>query len=241
MLVAVCEQVTDREAEIREYFRTWRQNVGEDGVIVIGHPHPSWLGFQINPTNIFYQWNDFQDVFVRSMDAIFEASLFVMLVALSEGIDFMSDSSYGLEMTSPELFATMDLPYIQKFADWTHHHDGLFWYHNCGFTSRLIREGAFNTLGADIIETIAPPPEGDNDLAESRRYIDRRICTKGNLNLRLLRDGSPDEIGAQVRKMVKAVDGYPHVFSTADAVLPGTKPENFVAFVAAARDVLGRT
>jgi len=239
MLVSVCEQVAERSEEISNYFRTWRQNVGEEGVIVIGHPHPSWLGYQINPTNIFYQWNDFQKVYLRSMDALYEASIFVMSVAMSEGIDFMSDSSYGLEMTSPELFATMDLPYIRKFADWTHRHDGLFWYHNCGFTSRLIKEGVFNTLGADVIETIAPPPEGDNNLAESRSHIDRRICTKGNLSLRLLRDGSPDEIRQQVRTMVTAVDGYAHIFSTADAVLPGTKPENFITFVRATRDAVG--
>lgn len=236
MLVSVCEQVTDREDEIRGYFRTWRQKVGEDGVIVIGHPHPSWLGFQINPTDIFYQWNDWQDVFLRSMDAVYEASLFVMSIAMKEGIDFMSDSSYGLEMTSPELFAAMDLPYIRKFADWTHQRGGLFWYHNCGFTSSLIKDGVFNTLGADVIETIAPPPEGDNDLAVSRSHIDRRICTKGNLNLQLLRDGTPAEITEQVQAMVAAVRGHSHIFSTADAVLPGTKPENFVTFVKAARE-----
>jgi hypothetical protein len=235
MLVSVCEQVSDREAEIRDYFRNWRRRVGEDGVIVLGHPHPSWLGYQINPTNIFYQWNDWQDVFIRSMDAVYEASLFVMSIALKEGIDFMSDSSYGLEMTSPELFATMDFPYIHRFANWTHQRGGLFWYHNCGFTSQLIKDGVFNALGADVIETIAPPPEGDNDLAESRSRIDRSICTKGNLNLRLLRDGLPEQITDQVQKMVESVQGYTHIFSTADGVLQGTRPENFVTFVQAAR------
>jgi uroporphyrinogen-III decarboxylase len=235
MLVRVCDQVAGREQEISDYFRTWRRSVGEEGVIVLGHPHPSWLGSQINPSNIFYHWNDFRDVFVRSMEAVSRASLFVMSIALREGIDFMSDSSYGLEMTSPALFAAMDLPYIRRFAEWTHSQGGLFWYHNCGFTRQLIRDGTFNTLGADVIETIAPPPEGDNDLAESRRRVDRKICTKGNLNLRLLRDGSPGEITEDVRSIARAVCGYPHIFSTADAVLQGTPPENFVAFVNAAR------
>ncbi|HTY58383.1 MAG TPA: uroporphyrinogen decarboxylase family protein [Bacteroidota bacterium] len=238
-LVEVCRQIAGRESTLRAYFREWRRRVGEEGVIVLGHPHPSWLGYQINPSNIFFSWNDSHDLFVRSMEAISEASLYVMSIALEEGIDFMSDSSYGLEMTSPALFAAMDLPYIQRFAAWTHDHGGLFWYHNCGYTSRLIREGVFNTLGADLIETIAPPPEGDNDLAESRRAIDRRICTKGNLNLRLLRDGTPAEIAAGVRAMAGEVRGAAHVLSTADAVLQGTPPENFAAFVASAREAAG--
>jgi len=236
MLVSVCEQVAGREQEIRDYFRTWRQKVGDDGVLVIGHPHPSWLGYQINPSNIFYHWNDWREVFLSSMDAVYQASLFVMSVAVEEGIDFMSDSSYGLEMTSPLLFAAMDQPYIRKFADWTHRHDSLFWYHNCGFTRQLIKDGTFNALGADLIETIAPPPEGDNVLAESRRCLDRGICTKGNLNLRLLRDGSPEEVMKEVRDMVAAVRGYAHIFSTADAVLEGTPPENFIAFIRSVRD-----
>jgi hypothetical protein len=238
MLLAVCEQVSDREEEIRKYFRTWRQKVGENGVIVMGHPHPSWLGYQINPSNIFYHWNDWRDTFIRSMDAVCQASLFVMSIAMEEGIDFMSDSSYGLEMTSPALFTAMDLPYIRKFADWTHERSGLFWYHNCGYTRELIKHGTFNALGADLIETIAPPPEGDNDLAESRRSLDRRICTKGNLNLRLLRDGSAVQIREATQNMVDAVRGYAHIFSTADAVLHGTSPENLVTFVTSVREAV---
>jgi hypothetical protein len=236
MLVCVCEQVGEREKEIREYFRSWRRQVGDDGVIVLGHPHPSWLGYQINPSSIFFHWNDYQDLFIRSMEALYDASIFVMSIALEEGIDFMSDSSYGLEMTSPALFSAMDLPYIQRFSTWTHEHGGLFWYHNCGHTSKLIRSGTFNMLGADVIETIAPPPEGDNDLRESRKHIAFGICTKGNLNLRLLRDGTPAAVIEQTRAMVDAVRGWSHIYSTADAVLPGTPPENFVAFIRTVRD-----
>ncbi|UCE05100.1 MAG: hypothetical protein JSW07_15970 [bacterium] len=235
--VAACEQVAERETEIREYYRQFRQRVGEDGVIVLGHPHPSWLGYQISPSMIFYHWNDFRETFIRSMDAFYEASIFVMSIAMEQGIDFMSDSSYGLEMTSPKLFAEMDLPYIQKFARWTHERDGLFWYHNCGFTRKLIMDGTFNTLGADVIETIAPPPEGDNDLAESRKYIDPDICTKGNFNLHLLRDWTPYQVAVKTREMVDAVRSWTHIYSTADAVLPGTPPENFIAFVTTARHI----
>lgn len=234
--IAVCEQVGERETEIREYYRQFRHRVDEGGVIVLGHPHPSWLGYQISPAMIFYHWNDFRETFIRSMDAMFEASLFVMNIAMEGGIDFMSDSSYGLEMTSPKLFAEMDLPYIQKFAQWTHERNGLFWYHNCGFTRKMIMDGTFNTMGADVIETIAPPPEGDNDLAESRKYIRPNICTKGNFNLHILRDGNPDIIADKTQKMVQSVRGWKHIFSTADGVLPGTPPENYIAFVKTARE-----
>ena len=92
-------------------------------------------------------------------------------------------------------------------------------------------------MGADVLETLAPPPEGDNDLKQARTLLDPSICTKGNLSLMLLRDGSPDEIGAQTRILVESVRGSAHVVSTADAVLVGTPPENFIASVATARQL----
>jgi len=236
--VAVCSQIESREKEIHAYYRRWRQAVGEQGVLVVNHPHPSWLGLQISPQQIFYHWQDYRPAFVRSMEALYEASLFVMAIAMEEGVDFMSDSSYGLEMTSPQLFQQMDMPYIQRFSQWTHERGGLFWYHNCGYTRTLIREGAFNRMGADVIETIAPPPEGDNELGESRRWLDRSICSKGNMNLQILRHGEKQSVLRNVEQMIAAVNGYPHIFSTADAVLPGTRSENFILFVTELRKKL---
>jgi len=100
----------------------------------------------------------------------------------------------------------------------------------------MIMDGTFNKLGADVIETIAPPPEGDNDLAKSRTYIHPNICTKGNFNLHVLRDGNPDIIANKTQRMVQSVRGCKHIFSTADGVLPGTPPDNYIAFVKTARE-----
>ncbi|MHB1456971.1 MAG: uroporphyrinogen decarboxylase family protein [Armatimonadota bacterium] len=236
MLWDVCAQVGDRADAIREYYRSFRKMIGDNGVIVIGHPNPSWLGFQIGQSNAFLHWTDFEDIYRQSIQAVYDASLVVMKIALEEGIDFMSNCTYGLEITSMKLYQEMDMPVLQGYAEWTHQHGGLFWYHNCGHTRKLIMSGFYNKLGVDVIETISSPPSGDNDLAESRRYIDKSICTKGNLDLGLLRDSTPDQVMQATRTMVDAVRGYPHIFSTADAVLPGTPPENYIAFIRTARE-----
>ena len=236
MLALVCEEIKGREAEIRQYFRQWRERVGEEGVIVVGHPHVTWLGYQISQQNLVYHYADYPQALKRSMEAICRAALFVFGIALEEGIDFMSESTYGLEMTSPERFDTQDLPYLRILADWTHQHGGLFWYHNCGMTRQMVLSGRFDQFHADVIETVAPPPEGDNDLAESRRHLAPAICSKGNLSLRVLREGSLEEVTRATRDMVAAVRGCVHIYSTADAVLPGTPPENLIAFVRTARE-----
>ena len=236
MLVQVCAEIGERADFIRRYFRDFRRRVGEEGVIVIGHPHVSWLGYQASQQNLVFHLQDFPQTFRRSMDAILEASLFVFSIALEEGIDFMSESCSGLEMTSPRDFDEVDLPVLVKLSDWTHAREGLFWYHNCGQTRELIRSGRFNRFAPDVLETIAPPPEGDNDLGQSRRSLDPRICTKGNLSLGTLRDGTVNEVVRETRAMVEAVRGFRHIYSTADAVLPGTPPENLVAFVRTAAE-----
>ncbi len=235
-LVAVADAVGEREDEIRAYFRTWRERVGEDGVIVIGHPHVTWMGYQVSQRNLIFHEIDYREAFHRGMDAIYRAACLVFEIAMAEGIDFMSESCSGLEMTSPADFDRLDLPYLQALSTFVHARGGLFWYHNCGLTRHLIATGRFDRFEPDVVETIAPPPEGDNDLAESRRALDPGICSKGNLSLLLLRDGTPDQVTEATRVMVGAVRDYAHIHSTADAVLTGTPPENFLAFLRTARE-----
>jgi hypothetical protein len=235
MIVRVCAEIGEREDTIRTYFREYRQQVGDEGVIVIGHPHVTRLAYQASQRNLVFHRHDFPDSFRCSLDSICGAALFVFGIAVEEGIDFMSESSSGLEMSSPREFDEVDLPYLERLSDWTHGHGGLFWYHNCGLTREFILSGRFNRFRPDVLETVAPPPEGDNDLVESRRALDARICTKGNLSLGTLRDGTVDDVERETRAMVAAVRGFRHVLSTADAVLPGTPPVNLIAFVRTAR------
>ncbi len=239
LILAACAAVPEREEEIRGYLRGLRRRVGDDGVIVLGHPHVTWLAYQASQQNLIFHLRDHPQTFRRSMDAIHRAALFVFQIAMEEGIDFTSESCSGLEMISPSGFDETDLPVLTALSDWTHRRGGLFWYHNCGLTRELILSGRFNAFRPDVLETVAPPPEGDNDLAESRRALDPLICTKGNLGLGMLRNGTAAEVAAATRDMAAATRGFRHIHSTADAVLPGTPPENLIAFVRTAREAAG--
>lgn len=235
-LIEECRRVVEREQAIRWFYRGWRERIGEDGVIVIGHPLVTWLNMQASQEDMIYLEKDYPQTYRACMEAIIQAALFVFDIALQEGIDFMSEGGYGLEMVSPGWYERYDLQYIPRLSAFTHQRGGLFWYHNCGRTRELIRRGHFNRLGADVIETISPPPEGNNDLYQARQLIDPAICTKGNLSLILLRDGDVDEVKKATRDMVCAVSGYAHIYSTADAVFGETPAENFIAFITTARE-----
>ena len=235
-LISRLQQVGEREPAIRQFYRQWRERIGEDGVIVNGHPQVGWLSGRISQQNMFYLELDYPQAFAACTQAIIEATFRVNEIAMQEGIDFMSEGSFGLELVSPKWYERYDLTYLPRMTTHTHAHGGLFWYHNCGRTRELIRRSYFNRLGADVIETISPPPEGNNDLSEARRMLDPTICTKGNLSLILLVQGSVESVEDATRKMVQAVEGYAHIYSTADAPYGETPAENFIAFVRTARE-----
>lgn len=235
-LIARLQQVTARAPAIRQYYRQWRERIGEAGVIVNGHPQVGWLSGRISQEDMFYLEQDYPQAYAACAEAIIRATLQVNTIAMEEGIDFMSEGSYGLELISPKWYERYDLTYLPRMAAHTHAHGGLFWYHNCGRTRELIERGYFNRLGCDVIETISPPPEGNNDLADARRRLDPAICTKGNLSLIMLVQADAATIEAATRAMVRAVDGYAHIYSTADAVYGETPAENFITFIRTARE-----
>lgn len=235
-LIARLQRVGEREPYIRQYYRQWRERIGEAGVIVNGHPQVGWLSGRISQEDMFYLELDYPEAYAACVQAIIAGTLQVNEIAMQEGIDFMSEGSYGLELISPKWYERYDLAYLPGMAAHTHAHGGLFWYHNCGRTRELIERGYFNHLGADVIETVSPPPEGNNDLAAARRLLDPAICTKGNLSLIMLVQADVATIEAATRSMVQAVAGYAHIYSTADAVYGETPAENFIAFLRTARD-----
>jgi uroporphyrinogen-III decarboxylase len=69
----------------------------------------------------------------------------------------------------------------------------------------------------------------------SRARLRPGSCTKGNLDLGLLHDGTVAAVTEATRSMVVATRGHAHIHSTADAVLPGTPPENLLAYLQTAR------
>lgn len=103
-------------------------------------------------------------------------------------------------------------------------------------TPSYIWRGYYDRFCPDVFETLSPPPQGDLDnLAETRRRLPSSICTKGNLDLGLLREGTPDQVADATLDILAATRGYRHMVGTADSVLPSTPIENIKAMVAAAK------
>ncbi len=94
----------------------------------------------------------------------------------------------------PALFERFVLPYVREMVDLIH---------SFGAKARLHCHGRINRVldmivatGADAIDPCEPPPDGDITLAEVTRRVEDRLCIFGNLELKLLEHGSPQEVEA---------------------------------------------
>ena len=62
-----------------------------------------------------------------------------------------------------------------------HSYDGIYHIYDAGKMMRTL--GDYVDAGADVVETLTPPPVGDVDLAEAKRLYGDRTCLKGYVDL----------------------------------------------------------
>ncbi|MEA3334672.1 MAG: uroporphyrinogen decarboxylase family protein [Chloroflexota bacterium] len=124
-------------------------------------------------------------------------------------------------------------PYLRRIVDETH---------RCGL--KYIKHGdgdlrshlpvLVDDVGIDGLHSLEPGANMDI-FAFKRQYGDR-LALLGNLDCDLLVRGTPDQIEAQVVKLMKAVaPGGGYVFSTSNSVLMDVPPKNLDTMLAAAR------
>ena len=85
---------------------------------------------------------------------------------------------------SPAIFREVFVPLMKQYADLIHRYGGIYHVYDDGKMMRTI--GDYVAGGADVIETLTPPPVGDVDLDGDE---DVYITNDGGGNRLLLNDG----------------------------------------------------
>ena len=84
-----------------------------------------------------------------------------------------------------------------------------------------------NDVNPDIYESLSGPPVGEiEDMRAYRKKIDKTICTRGNIDLGVLHNGTPEDIETQVKKTLEDMKGFKHIVAGTCAVTIGTPLEN---------------
>ena len=222
----------EMKAAIDDQVKRAHHLIGDRGLYYV----TTGFGIGTSSTDAIYYAHDYPETVERIGRRAETVNRFIMKTAIKAGVDliFLADSPVGYKSTRK--WVVEDAPRLRETVDFIHACGGYALVHDCNPIRELVELGAYNLVKPDLLETFAPPPTGDiEDLHWAREQIDPEITTKGNLDIGLLREGTPAEIARATRAIIEATDGYRHWVGTGDAVLGGTPIENVRAIVEAAK------
>ena len=110
---------------------------------------------------------------------------------------------YGPEVMTPpylppSFFSRFVAPYVKEMTELIHNYGGLVRIHSHGKIDKVLDD--ILSCGADALDPCEGPPDGDTALSELKERTKGQICLFGNLQLKLLEYGSPEEIRNTVRQ-----------------------------------------
>jgi uroporphyrinogen-III decarboxylase len=129
-------------------------------------------------------------------------------------------------MVGAKFFDKYILPYEKELAKAIQDAGKFTLYHNCG-KARVLQE-SYVKMGLDMWETVAAPPQGDNDLKEAKELIGDSITLSGNLDqVNFLKKAALEEIEKEVTRIMHiGKQGGRYIFAASDFLEKGTPLEN---------------
>lgn len=158
---------------------------------------------------------------------------------LEQGIEIIYEPWYNLGIGtgwSPQQFRDLCYPLLKENVELIHSYGSYVNFYDDGKLDGVLEFLA--EAGVDIVETLAPPPLGDIDLASTKKRIGEKVCLKGHIDqINLICFGKPEEIREAVRCAIEtAAPGGGFIIGTADSIRAESPPENVRAYYDAAQE-----
>lgn len=134
-------------------------------------------------------------------------------------------------MIGKNFFDEFILPYEKRLVEAIHDAGSFTIYHNCGKAEALLP--SYLELGITAWETVAEPPQGDNDLARAKKLVGDKITLIGNLDqVVFLKTASVAEVEERTKQIVSlGKPGGRYIFAVSDLLEKNTPFENIFAAV----------
>jgi uroporphyrinogen decarboxylase len=219
-----------------------RQEMGDRGIVMASLADPLLLAAELMEFGEFTIWAAHETGhFARTVDILRERNqenLRRLLKANGVELYRICGPEYATPpYLPPALFERFVVPYVTEMVDAIHAAGGRVRLHCHGRIGRVLDMIA--RTGADAIDPCEPPPDGDIPLAEIKRRAGGKLCLFGNLELKLLEHGSPEDVTAAVKQCMRdAKDGGGYVIMPTAAPinvpLAGKTGENYLRYIDAA-------
>lgn len=141
----------------------------------------------------------------------------------------IGDAFAGPNLISPDMYREFALEPEKRLTKEIQDYGIPFSIHICGDTTGIIED--MGTTGARILEV-----DWKLDMGTARKVVPASTVLMGNIDPSSpLVTGTPAEVDEAVKQMLIKTKGFNHIISSGCAMGRNTPPENFRAFVAAAR------
>lgn len=172
------------------------------------------------------------DMYRSTCDLIRDINIKILKEVFKAGADFVFLGGPGVEMMSPEYYRTYMIPDSQKIAKAIHDAGGLIYSHICSPIEPFLTMGFYNEMCIDLFETLSPPPVGNvADLFKSRKILDSKMCTRGNIGLDVLLTGTKEDVTKETLRVLNATRGSKHMVAASDYLFYDIPLENVKAIV----------
>jgi uroporphyrinogen-III decarboxylase len=223
-----------------------RAELGEAGIIIASVGDPAYLAADLMSFQDYLMWAFEQtDHFAHTVEIIAER----VMENLRRQLDCCVLDLYRIvgpeyftpPYLSPAMFRRFVLPHVTEMTRLIHDRGAKVRLH-CHGKMRHVLDMILET-GCDGIDPCEPPPDGDIELDEvKRRCQPRKVSVWGNLELKLLEQGTPGQVRAEVRNiMAQAKEGGGFVLiPTAGPINVPLAPKtetNYRAFIDAALEL----
>ncbi len=217
-----------------------RAEIGDEGLIMASIGDPAYLVADLMSFQDFLMWAfDATDHFARAVAIVAER----VMENLRRQLDCCVVDCYRIvgpeyftpPYLPPAMFRRFVVPHVTAMTRLIHSRGAKVRLHCHGKIGRVL--DMILETGCDGIDPCEPPPDGDVGLDEvKRRCQARRVSVWGNLELKLLENGTPGQIRAEVRQvMAQAKEGGGFVLMPTAApitvpISPATEA-NYRAFI----------
>jgi len=183
-----------------------RSELGEDGIVLGSIGDPAYLAADLMSFQDFLMWAfEHTDHFARTVEIIAERVLENLRRQLEccvlDCYRIVGPEYFTPPYLSPALFKRFVVPHVTAMTQIIHSRGGKARLHCHGRIGRVL--DMILDTGCDGIDPCEPPPDGDITLDDVKRKCRARgVSVWGNVELKLLEQGTPEQIRAEVQQIM---------------------------------------
>ena len=222
------------------YFENVKQ-LGDRGVVqvCIRSPIDHMAGIARGMEQLMVDYYEDKELFNDIISFFMKRTIEETRISLEAGVDNIFGSWYFTSLSagwSPKMFREEFFPLMKEHISLVHSYNAIYDMYDDVKCMEVME--LYGKSGADILETLTPPPVGDVDLAKAKKIIGDKVCLKGYIDLiYVVQLGTPELIRTTINEAMEiAAPGGRFIIGNSDSFREDTPWENIEAYFKFARE-----